>query len=65
MGDIIEIESGCVLPVDAIVLKAENLYVDESSLTGEAKENLKIGCADFKGGLEGPNSFLISGSKVI
>jgi magnesium-transporting ATPase (P-type) len=29
-----EVESGCVIPVDAVVLKAENLYADESSLTG-------------------------------
>jgi len=34
VGDIIEVESGNIVPVDAIVIYAENLFADESSITG-------------------------------
>lgn len=45
MGDVVEVDSGSIMPVDAIVLRAEQLYADESLITGETREMEKIGCS--------------------
>jgi len=34
VGDIIEVESGTIVPADAIIISAENLFADESTITG-------------------------------
>jgi len=36
VGDIIELSAGCLVPADARVLEANNLFVNQSSLTGES-----------------------------
>ena len=40
VGDIIYLESGMIVPADGIIIENE-IYVDESNLTGETKEKLK------------------------
>ncbi|MFD5574420.1 cation-translocating P-type ATPase [Streptomyces cadmiisoli] len=40
-GDIVELHTGDVIPADARLLEAEDLEVDESSLTGESLPTLK------------------------
>jgi Ca2+-transporting ATPase len=37
VGDIILITSGLEIPVDGLALRANDLIVDESSMTGEAQ----------------------------
>ncbi|EZG51713.1 ATPase [Gregarina niphandrodes] len=41
-GDLIYLEAGDELPADAVLLKGNNLKVDESSLTGEPDQVLKM-----------------------
>lgn len=41
-GDIMLIETGCLLSADIRVLQAENLVIDESTLTGESKPITKV-----------------------
>lgn len=40
-GDVVDLQTGDVVPADARVLKVEDLEVDESSLTGESLPTLK------------------------
>ncbi len=35
LGDIIELSAGSVIPADCVILHANNLFLDEASLTGE------------------------------
>jgi len=63
VGDIVQIETGEILPVDGIVIKSNNLTADESSVTGESDPILKIPPKTFEE--ENLNCFLISGSKII
>lgn len=57
VGDLIKIGAGDILPVDAIVVHANQLVLNESSVTGESKP-LK------KGYEHGETPFLLSGSQV-
>lgn len=63
VGDIIEVESGTIVPADAIIISAENLFADESTITGQMKQIAKTGCEQFKDNMGG-NCFLISGAKI-
>ncbi len=62
VGDIVSIETGEILPVDGVLIKANNISADESSITGET--NLVR-----KDVLNGPDSkstpFLLSGSRIM
>lgn len=57
VGDVIKINSGDVMPVDAIVLWSMKLYADESTVTGEA-DLVKKGLG------ENESPFLLSGSQI-
>jgi len=35
VGDIVQVETGEIFPVDGLLLKGNNLVCDESSITGE------------------------------
>lgn len=55
LDDIVELESGCQIPADAVVCTGE-VYVNESLLTGEADEIKKAGGDKLLSG-----SFVVSG----
>jgi P-type Ca2+ transporter type 2C len=70
VGDILLLEPGDIVPVDAILAEGYNLKCDESSITGESLTMRKVS-ADTA--LEGPGSpfsdkcdpFIFSGCKVL
>jgi P-type Ca2+ transporter type 2C len=62
VGDIIHLETGNILPVDALVFQSNNLSADESSMTGETDMMPKKVPTTFE---EHVNPFLISGSKIM
>lgn len=67
-GDIIIIREGDRIPADAVILSCENLYVDESLLTGESVPVRKIeGHEKLKIKRPGGNetAFVYSGSLVV
>ncbi|MFD2388253.1 cation-translocating P-type ATPase [Enterococcus rivorum] len=47
--DLMLIEEGVKVPADGFVIKANDLRINESSLTGETEAVWKIICEDFKG----------------
>lgn len=63
VGDIMQIETGEIFPIDGILLKGNNMVCDESSITGEPDPMKKFAV----GSKENPKPvpFLISGTKVI
>lgn len=67
-GDIILIAEGDRIPADAVILESSNLFVDESSLTGEAVPVRKI-MWDGKKKFDRPGgdntSFIFSGGMVV
>lgn len=63
VGDIVEIETGEILPVDGVVTQSNSLTADESSITGESDPILKLPPKTFEE--EQLNCFLISGSRII
>lgn len=63
VGDIVQVETGEIFPVDGLLLKGNNLVCDESSITGETDPVKKF--APSKEAEELVRPFLISGSKVI
>lgn len=62
VGDIVQVETGEIFPVDGLLLKGNNLVCDESSITGETDPVKKF--APSKD-VQVARPFLISGSKVI
>lgn len=69
VGDILLISSGLEIPVDGLALRANDLIVDESSMTGEAHELYKdilekcvVHGVDNK---KAPSPVIISGSKIM
>ncbi len=61
VGDIVQIETGEILSVDGIAIKANRLEIDESSMTGES---VTIKKEAFEEGTN-KNCFLVSGTKVL
>jgi P-type E1-E2 ATPase len=61
VGDIVQIETGEILSVDGVVVRANRLSIDESSMTGESKT---INKEPFEVN-SNKNCFLISGTKVL
>lgn len=57
VGDVIKIQAGDVMPIDALVVWSMKLHIDESTVTGEV-DLIK------KGAHEGENPFLLSGSQI-
>lgn len=63
VGDIIQITTGEILPIDGVVVSSNKIMADESSVTGESDAILKNPPINFSD--EKLNCFLISGSKII
>jgi Ca2+ transporting ATPase len=63
VGDLLVIDTGEVLPVDAIVTSCSDMLVDESAMTGESKLVHKnpVASTDERE----VNPFLISGSRIM
>ncbi|EGR29017.1 hypothetical protein IMG5_164760 [Ichthyophthirius multifiliis] len=61
VGDLMQIETGEIFPVDGVLIKGNNLICDESSITGES-DPIKKQPYNHP---EKPAPFLVSGSKVI
>jgi P-type E1-E2 ATPase len=69
VGDIIILKNGLEVPTDGLVVEANDLIVDESSMTGEAHElhkNTYEGCS-IHGFTkkDAPSPIIISGSKIM
>lgn len=69
VGDILLVESGDILPVDAILTEGQSVRCDESSITGESA-SVKIVPADIALERYSPitdqhDPFILSGSKVL
>lgn len=63
VGDVLFLETGNILPVDAIIFESNDIVVDESSMTGESDLIPKKVPKTFEE--EKINPFLISGSKIM
>jgi Ca2+ transporting ATPase len=59
VGDLLHIKTGDVLPADGVLVRAVNLTVNESSVTGESDTVNKAVCSE-----DGPSPFMLSGSQV-
>jgi calcium-translocating P-type ATPase len=57
VGDVLQLQTGDIIPVDGVVIRASGLVADESSLTGES-DPIKKGWDDKM------QPFVLSGSKV-
>ena len=54
-GDIVEVNSGDNIPSDMVIIKANEMKVNNSSLTGESEELLRIPEEKTKNIFESPN----------
>lgn len=75
VGDILEIETGDILPVDGVYLRGHNLKADESAATGESDAIKKVTFDEYSEYLDSlslhdksknlkKDCFLLSGSKI-
>lgn len=64
VGDIMIVEMGDVVGVDGILINTNEIYVDESIITGEKKLKLKTRISDNLKDSK-INPFLMSGSEVL
>ena len=69
VGDILLVESGDIVPVDAVLAEGQSIRCDESSLTGESA-SVKIVAADialenYSAVTDKHDPFILSGSKVL
>ena len=62
VGDILFLSSGDLIPADAIVLEADDLFVNQSALTGESFPKEKYACGVSS---EGGSHVLFLGSSVV
>lgn len=62
VGDVLFLSSGDLIPADAIVLTADDFFVNQSALTGESFPNEKYPCGV---GTEGGSHVLFLGSSVV
>ncbi|MEG1069950.1 MAG: HAD-IC family P-type ATPase, partial [Ruthenibacterium sp.] len=67
VGDIIHLAAGDMIPADVRILQAKDLFVSQSSLTGESEPLEKMGweCADSHGNPLEMNNLAFMGSNVI
>ncbi|MEG0794097.1 MAG: magnesium-translocating P-type ATPase [Anaerovoracaceae bacterium] len=67
VGDIIHLAAGDMIPADVRILQAKDLFVSQSSLTGESEPLEKFGgeCAGNPGSPLGQNNLAFMGSNVI
>lgn len=63
-GDVIELEAGDVVPADCRLLRASNLEVDQSSITGESIPVRKQSHASFAAAVADRSSMLYEGTAV-
>lgn len=61
VGDLVQIETGEILSVDGLVVKANRLSIDESSMTGESHTITKEAFEPNSN----KNCFLVSGTRVL
>jgi P-type E1-E2 ATPase len=54
-GDIVEVNSGDNVPADIVLIKANEMKVNNSSLTGESEELLRVPEEKAKNIFESPN----------
>lgn len=64
VGDIMTVEIGDVVGVDGILINTNEIYVDESIITGEKKLKVKTRISDNLKESK-INPFLMSGSEVL
>lgn len=75
VGDILQIETGDILPVDGVFIGGHNLKADESAATGESDAIKKVSFDDYASYLDSlsehdktkslkKDCFLLSGSKI-
>jgi P-type E1-E2 ATPase len=64
VGDIVQIETGDILPVDGIIFKSNSMKTDESQMTGESDLIQKRVPITYEE-REKASPFLISGSRVM
>lgn len=62
-GDVVSLSAGNVIPADLFILEAKDLFVSESSLTGESMPAEKFG--QESAGAEGKSRLAFMGSSVI
>jgi Ca2+-transporting ATPase len=67
VGDILLLEPGDIVPVDAILVEANDIKCDESSVTGESDTLEKVSADIAIQSTEGTKSdpFILSGTKVL
>ena len=66
VGDVVELETGDEIPGDGRLLKATELYVDQSLMTGES-EPVRKGIAEVDDAAEGPEQpgCLYRGTQIV
>ncbi|KAL4435781.1 hypothetical protein ABPG74_015749 [Tetrahymena malaccensis] len=65
VGDILHIQIGDLLPVDGILVEGSEIYMDESSVTGESDLIPKVSIFHMTQANLKQQPFMISGSKVM
>ncbi len=65
VGDIVLLNTGAEVPADGVLLKAVQLQVDESTLTGELICNKTTNEADFDPDATFPSNHVLRGTKVM
>jgi cation-transporting ATPase I len=65
VGDVIELESGHVVPADCRILEAVSLEVDASSLTGESLPVRKTAEPSFAASIADRTSMLFEGTSIV
>jgi magnesium-transporting ATPase (P-type) len=62
VGDVIELNAGDKVPCDGVVIKGADILCNESALTGESDEKVKLPVSLCSGGSGDP--FLLSGTNL-
>jgi P-type Ca2+ transporter type 2C len=65
VGDVVELNAGDKVPCDGVIIKGADVVCNESTLTGESDEKMKLPlCQCQGGGGEGGDPFLLSGTNL-
>ena len=64
MGDVIQLNAGDKVPCDGVVIKGSDVVCNESALTGESEEKVKVPLSQCGQGDESGDPFLLSGTNL-